>query len=56
MFVVSHKAMVFCHPGTRVSSQLDDTRQAEQITRGRCAAHARAMLHVRSAAHGPLVE
>ena len=27
-----------------------------ESTRGRCAAHARAMLHVRSAAHGPVVE
>ncbi len=56
-FEMSHKAMAFCHTGiARVSSQLDDTRQGVQRTRGRCAAHAPAVLHVRSAAHGPLVE
>ena len=31
-------------------------RQGVQRTRGRCAAHARAMLRVRSAVHGPLFE
>lgn len=49
--------MALCDQGiAHGSRQPNDTRQGVQRTRGRCAAHARAMLHVRSAAHGPLVE